>query len=764
MTKEVNKLLNIIKFTPLIIILFTSIFIMIVIYQEQENEFKKEKDFIKQQYISQEKNKIKSSINAIHDYIQQQRQRSESVLKNDLKERILNAHKIATNIYNKNKDHLSKEQIIKIIKDSLELIRFNQGRGYFSLHTMEGISILHPINKAFEGQNLLNKKDSHGNTPILNAVNIVKTKGEGFMSWYYVKPNDLKNTYKKLGIVKKFEPYNLIITTAEYVDDFENNLKNKILEHISKLKYKNDNFIFVIDYEGRILYHPSKKVLHGNIFKEEKFSHLSNYFKKFIYEDTNKKEDFTSYELKVYTKNDTKITYVKKLYEWSWLILSGFKVSDADRIIEERKLILEKKYTSYKQTIFLYIYIITLILMFISYFVAKLIKNKFLEYRSKENEQLEKELIAKNKIINLEEEFNSFFELSINLQLITSIEGKIIQINNACKTILGYKKEELINTSFINLIHKDDIKKTEIEMKKLGAGESIYYFENRYKHKNGTYINLAWSSIVNNSNNLIYATAQNITTAKAIELENKEKEKILFQQNKLAAMGEMLANIAHQWRQPLSTISTGATGVKLQNEMNILDNSSLNQTMDTINDSAQYLSQTIEDFKGFFDPRNSKETEFKISHTINKTLELTKSQFVSKEIEIVTNIEDILLISKENELIQVLVNILNNAKDALETIQNQRKIIFISTYKKNNNLIIEIKDTAKGIEDNVIDRIFEPYFSTKHKAQGTGIGLYMSQSIITSSLNGIINVKNETFTYEDVEYKGANFHIDIDSI
>ena len=762
MNKEVTKLLNIIKFTPLIIILLTSIFIMIMIYQEQENEFIKEKSFIKEQYISEEKNRISSKINAIHDYIQQQKQRSESELKNDLKERMLNAHKIMTNIYNKNKDHLSKDEIIENIKNALELIRFNQGRGYFSVHTMEGVNVLHPINKTLEGKNLLGRIDSHGNKPMVNALNIAKTKGEGFMSWYYYKPNDIKNTYKKLGIVKKFEPYNLIITTAEYLDDFENNLKNKILKHISKLKYKNDNFIFVINNEGNVLLHPSNKIMNKNIFTEESFSHVSNNFKKFIYEDTNKEEDFISYEVKIYTHNDTKITYIKKLYDWSWVIATGFKVSDANKIIEERRKILEEKYTIYKEKIFLYIFIITLLLMFIAYFVAKLIENKFLEYRSKESEQLEKELIAKNKIINLEEEFNSFFQLSINLQLIANKEGKILQVNNACETILGYKKEELINTSYINLIHPDDLDKTMEERRKLEIGDSVYYFENRYKHKNGTYINLAWSSTVNTSNNLVYATAQNITHAKAVELENKEKEKILFQQNKLAAMGEMLGNIAHQWRQPLSTISTGATGVKLQNEMNILDNASLNQTMDTINDSAQYLSQTIEDFRSFFDPRNSNETQFLISHAINKTLELTKSQFVAKEIEIITNIEDILLTSKENELIQVLVNILNNAKDALETIQNQRKIIFINTYKNNNRLVIEIKDTAKGIDSTIIDRIFEPYFSTKHKSQGTGIGLYMSQSIITSSLNGILSVKNETFIFEEIEYTGAKFLIDIE--
>jgi two-component system, NtrC family, sensor kinase len=751
MTKEVNRLLNVIKFTPLIIVLITSVFIMIVIYQEQETEFNKEQDFIKVQYINKEKNKIKSTITAIHDYIQQQKYESESQLKDNLKERMLNAYKIASNIYTKNKDHLSKNEIINQIKVALESIKFSEGRGYFSIHTMQGINILHPINKEFEGENLL------------NAINIAKTKGEGFMSWYHYKPNDMRKKYKKFGIVKKFEPYNLVITTAEYLDEFENNIKERILEHISKLKYKNDNFIFVLNNEGKILQHPSQKIMNKNIFEEKTFSHVSKYFKKFIYEDIKKDEDFISYEVKIYTNTDTKITYVKKLHEWSWVIANGFKVSDANRIIEKRKLILEDKYTNFKKNIFIYIFIITIFLMFISYFIAKLIKDKFLEYRKKENEQLEKELISENKIINLEKVFNSFFELSINLQLIISKEGILLQINNACESILGYKKEEILNTNFLNLIHTDDLDKTIQEMEKLKKGESVEYFENRYNHKNGTYVNLAWSATLNTSNELIYATAQNITHIKQIELENNEKEKILFQQNKLAAMGEMIGNIAHQWRQPLSAISTGATGVKLQNEMNILDNTSLAQTMDTINNSAQYLSQTIEDFRSFFDPRNSNESEFKISHAINKTLELTKSQFIAKEIEIITNIEDVLLISKENELIQVLVNILNNAKDALETIQNQRKLIFINTYKnKNDRFIIEIKDTAKGVDNTVIDRIFEPYFSTKHKAQGTGIGLYMSQSIVTNSLHGILSVKNETFTYENIEYTGANFHIDIE--
>ena len=415
----------------------------------------------------------------------------------------------------------------------------------------------------------------------------------------------------------------------------------------------------------------------------------------------------------------------------------------------------------HKSNVLIYGAIFTIILLIISFFVAKLIEKKFLEYNKKQEEHQKKELEDKDKLLCLEEEFTSFFELSINLQLISTTEGKIIQINKACEDMLGYKQDELLNTSFVDLLHRDDKDSTLKEMSKLSKGKNVYFFENRYKHKNGTYINLAWSATTDRKNELIFASAQNTTQSKLLEKEKKDKEKILYQQSKLAAMGEMLGNIAHQWRQPLSTISTGATGAKLQKEMNILSDEDFNYTMDSINNSAQYLSQTIEDFRGFFDPRNNKIDEFLVSTAIEKTFKLVSSQFVAKDIEIIQNIKDAKVISLENAFIQVLVNILNNSKDALLKTKKQKRLIFIDTYLKDDKLFIEIKDNAKGISDDIIDRIFEPYFTTKHQSQGTGIGLYMSQDIVKTLLKGSLSVKNEVFDYDGVEYKGAKFTIEI---
>ena len=252
-------------------------------------------------------------------------------------------------------------------------------------------------------------------------------------------------------------------------------------------------------------------------------------------------------------------------------------------------------------------------------------------------------------------------------------------------------------------------------------------------------------------------------TNEIVDYENnkREQEHLLVQQSKLASMGEMLNNIAHQWRQPLSTISTVATGTKLQKELDSLSDEQLLSALDTINLSSQYLSQTIDDFRSFFNPKNSKLKKINLSELLDKTLNIIESQFKTKEIEIIKDIQINNILLHENELMQVLMNILNNAKDSLELQEVTNKLIFITAYMKEEDFYIEILDNAGGIDDSIIDRVFEPYFTTKHQSQGTGIGLYMSQSIVQKHLHGTIKVVNKTYEYDEMNYTGALFTIKI---
>ena len=238
---------------------------------------------------------------------------------------------------------------------------------------------------------------------------------------------------------------------------------------------------------------------------------------------------------------------------------------------------------------------------------------------------------------------------------------------------------------------------------------------------------------------------------------NYEKNKILFQQNKMAAMGEMIANIAHQWRQPLSMITTVASSVKLKKELGVLEEEDCDEAFTHIVETANYLSNTIDDFQYYFSPNKSK-NNFNTKDLIDKALKLCKMDFKEKNIHIIKNVDNLKLVNFENELLQVIINILNNAKDELFK-KDIERYIFINAYKEDGNYFINIKDNAGGISEEIIDRIFEPYFTTKHKSKGTGLGLYMSQEIMIKHIGGTIGVFNEKYTYKDEDFTGARFEI-----
>lgn len=240
---------------------------------------------------------------------------------------------------------------------------------------------------------------------------------------------------------------------------------------------------------------------------------------------------------------------------------------------------------------------------------------------------------------------------------------------------------------------------------------------------------------------------------------NIQQRNIISEQSKMATMGEMIESIAHQWKQPLSTISIASSGLKMQKEIDVLNDEMFYDSVNTISSSVIYLSETINDFKNFFSKDKIK-INYKIKNTFDKALNLTYSQFKKADISFVDDIDDIELYGFENELLQVIINLINNARDELVSIDSD-KFIFINVYKEDKYCVINIKDNAGGIDDNIKNTLFNAYVTSKKEKDGTGIGLYMSRNIIENSMNGSIDVKNINFEYKSKKYTGANFTIKI---
>ena len=349
--------------------------------------------------------------------------------------------------------------------------------------------------------------------------------------------------------------------------------------------------------------------------------------------------------------------------------------------------------------------------------------------------------------------------------VVTDEKVNIINVNRAFENDTGYKLDEIFGKN--PRILKSGIQDVDFYKKMWEKLNKEGYWEGELVNKNkqgNRYIERIKINAVYDENKKLtnyIALFSDITLQKEQEKLLKEKEELLFQQSKLSAMGEMIGNIAHQWRQPLSVISSSISAIKLSVGTNIYTNEELINFMDTVLNSTKYLSETIDDFRNFYKKDLEKE-EFAIKNAIDMSFNLVKTELVKHGIKtIFINDTDFNIMGVKNQFLQVLMNILSNSKDAFIDKNIDDKTIFINLYEENDKKCIEIYDNAGGIKDDVIEHVFEPYFTTKHKSIGTGIGLYMSQEIIAKHLEGQITVTNKEFIYQDNEYKGACFKITI---
>jgi len=223
---------------------------------------------------------------------------------------------------------------------------------------------------------------------------------------------------------------------------------------------------------------------------------------------------------------------------------------------------------------------------------------------------------------------------------------------------------------------------------------------------------------------------------------NREKEQLLVQKSKFIALGEMISNIAHQWRQPLSELSSILMYIKFKYSIKSLDESTMNQKLHEADNVLEFMSQTIDDFRNFFMPKKEKE-EFFLHRVVDIVINIISSTLSNYNIKLMINIDEkIVLTTYLNEYEQVILNIINNAKDVLIEKKIENPYIKIDAYEEDDYVVLTIEDNGGGVLVEPKGKIFEPYFTTKEDSHGTGIGLYMSKIIIDKNMKGKLRVRN----------------------
>ncbi len=224
--------------------------------------------------------------------------------------------------------------------------------------------------------------------------------------------------------------------------------------------------------------------------------------------------------------------------------------------------------------------------------------------------------------------------------------------------------------------------------------------------------------------------------------ERTRQEQLLIQQSKLASMGNMIGNIAHQWRQPLTELNAVLMNMQVKKEHDDLSNSTFEKSIEECDVILAHMSNTISDFQNFFQPSKEK-TKFSLKQECQNATFIIESSLKYNNIDLQIYIEqESKVMGYPREFAQAILNILSNAKDVLIERNIEKPYIKLTLQRGSKFALIKIEDNAKGIKNDILDRVFEPYFTTKHAKQGTGIGLYMSKIIIEENMHGYINASN----------------------
>ena len=363
-----------------------------------------------------------------------------------------------------------------------------------------------------------------------------------------------------------------------------------------------------------------------------------------------------------------------------------------------------------------------------------------------------KTYILQQDILKQKEEYETIFKYAQDGIAKIDLEGNFICFNKAFLELTGYNKDQLMTKNCNDLTAVEHKEKNELAIKTAIEKGKIENFEK--------------DCIVNDGKRVTINTSIALLPDKKSLLllsKNRTFLKLLEEQKKLTSINDMIRNISHQWRQPLSTISTCATGMELEQELGTLDDEKIINNCQMINKTAQYLSKIIEDFNSFI-KGDSKPVRFDLKNDTDSFIRLVETTIREHNIQVILDLEEHLEIKGyPNELIECFINIFNNSKEAFldNNINKEERYIFISQHIKDHKVIIKFRDNAGGIPQNIIDKIFEPYFTTKHQSQGRGLGLHIVYSLITNDMTGEIKVENLEYDFNGKNYKGANFNIEL---
>ncbi|MFH1154788.1 MAG: cache domain-containing protein [Pseudomonadota bacterium] len=768
---------------------------------EKYNQKQAQLESIRENFTNTQKSIIHREVERTVDFIRYKRNNTENRIKENLRSNIATAYTLASHIYSTNLDMEPQTAITEEIVETLRQIRWDNGKGYFFIVSLDGTSLMNADRPGIEGKNLMNEQDTQGKHILRDMIDIIRKQNSGFYSYTWTKPGSTGEGHKKIAFVKYFAPLNFLIGTGYYIDDMETEIKEEVLARISNLQFPKNQYIFVIRYDGLIINHPMEQYRNRYLFNNPDDKEYSE-----IRELINVvKQDGGGYMTYIWEKPETgvrtpKLTYGASINDWEWVICHGIYLDDLQKIITGER----KKFTAELRHEFLLLsaaFILCLVCSLIAgIFVTQRLQkgvSVFIDFFKKATvtdikinrsaltfhefeilgdlaNQMVEDRIQKEKA--LRKSVSDIQQLQSLLQNITDSMPSLLIAVDRDMNVLQWNREAERTTGilFNQAEHRKfqeilplTTREHQLIQRTLTTGFPC--FETRVQKTTDTGITFEDITVYPLGNDPVGGAVVRIDDI----TEKVRLEEIMIQSEKMLSVGGLAAGMAHEINNPLAGImgslhvldnrlmtdlpanqaAAAEVGVDLKAIQDYMVRRQIRPILDNIRQAGSRAATIVSDMLSFSRQSPFVFSPVSLAELMDKTVDLAstdydlKNRYDFRRIRIVRNYTPDMgpVMCESSKIQQVFLNILSNGAQAMSLMDKGHMPEFVITIRpRGDKAVIVIKDNGPGMTKDVVKRVFEPFFTTKEVGLGTGLGLSVSYFIVVDHHKGSMGVTSNS--------------------
>jgi PAS domain S-box-containing protein len=771
----------------MVLVAFITSSLMLTIWIGNEYSFfLSESKLLREEYFRSEKAKLRMEVNNVVDYINYMKSTTKSRLESELKERVYEAVSIAENIYQENAGARPMDEIEKMFKDAVRPIRFLNGRGYYFAFTMEGIETLFADRPEMEGVNMLPVQGAKGEYVVRDMIDIVRKQQEGFYPYTWTKPGQAGKDFLKIAFVKYIPFFDWTVGTGEYLDDFTGQVQDLVLERIVGLKFLDEGYFFG-SLDGGYPLFTNGEITRGtqNIWNVTDPNGV-----KIIQEQQKAAQNpaggFVEYSWPKPGSHDpvSKISYVRAIPEWGWMIGAGIYLDTIEELIVKNEIALKGKLVNKLiASIGVFIGLIVMIWFWARRIAGQTRKNiktfesflekaavgfitipaedmqfyEFSRIADSVNRMIESRKRSEEALLESERRYRELFESSRDGYVVVDIEGRFVDCNPAYCDLVGYSLPELRQkTDFYEItpIQWRDWEREEIWEKRLLAEGYSGIYEKEYIRKDGSLIpvELQTYAILDDPGDIRYlwGIVRDITERKRAAKEWEKLQAQLTQAQKMESVGRLAGGVAHDFNNMLGVI-LGYSELAIHKSV---PSDPIYQYLKEIYNAAERSREVTRQLLSFARKQTIAPRVLDLNETVEGMLNMIR-RLIGEDIHLLWGPAGKLWPVKmdPSQIDQILANLCVNARDAIADVGK----LIITTgnispdgeycadhegFVPGDYVLLTVSDDGQGMTPEILAKLFEPFFTTKGVGKGTGLGLATVYGIVKQN-KGFIDVDSE---------------------